>query len=39
MEFHKAENKYTFLSIDKLVIKGTYLGVLRHHVQRLLEPG
>ena len=39
VEFHKAENKYTFLSIDKLVIKGTYLGVLRHHVQRIKAVG
>jgi AsmA-like C-terminal region len=39
VEFHKAENKYTILSIDKLVIKGTYLGVLRHHVERIKAIG
>ncbi len=39
VEFHKGGNKYTILSIDKLVIKGTYLGVLRRHVARIKAVG
>src|SRR5579871_6303595 len=35
VEFHKGPNNFRLVSIDKLVIKGTYLGLLRHHVHHI----
>jgi AsmA-like C-terminal region len=35
VEFRKGPNKFLLVSIDKLVIKGTYLGLLRHHVHHI----
>ncbi len=35
VEFHKGPNSFRLVSIDKLVIKGTYLGLLRHHVHHI----
>jgi len=35
VEFHKGPNDFRLVSIDKLVIKGTYLGLLRHHVHHI----
>jgi hypothetical protein len=35
VEFRKGPNRLLLVSIDKLVIKGTYLGLLRHHVHHI----
>jgi AsmA-like C-terminal region len=35
VEFHKGPKHFMLVSIDKLVIKGTYLGLLRHHVHHI----
>ncbi len=35
VEFHKGSQRFMLVSIDKLVIKGTYLGLLRHHVHHI----
>ena len=39
VEFHHGPNGFTFLKIQKLVIKGTYLGLLRQHVLRVKAEG
>ncbi len=35
VEFHKGPQHFMLVSIDKLVIKGTYLGLLRQHVHHI----
>jgi hypothetical protein len=39
VEFHHGPNAFTFLTIGKLVIKGTYLGLLREHVLHIKAEG
>jgi AsmA-like protein len=39
VEFRHGPNAFTFLKIGKLVIKGTYLGLLRQHVLRVKAEG
>jgi limonene-1,2-epoxide hydrolase len=39
IEFHKGQNRFTIIAIDKLVIKGTYLGILRHHIDHIKAVG
>jgi hypothetical protein len=35
VEFRKGKDNFLLVSIDKLVIKGTYIGLLRHHVHHI----
>lgn len=39
VEFRQGGNRFTIISIDRLVIKGTYLGILRHHVHHIKAVG
>jgi hypothetical protein len=39
VEFRNAASKFTIIHIDKLVIKGNYLGILNHHVQEIKAVG
>jgi hypothetical protein len=39
VEFHQGPNNFTILKIDKLVIKGTYLGLLLQHVNHVKAVG
>jgi AsmA-like C-terminal region len=36
---HAPESKSPLISIDRLVIRGSYMGILRHHVDRVLAEG
>lgn len=39
VEFRNEAGKFTIIQIDKLVIKGNYLGILHHHVQQIKAVG
>jgi AsmA-like C-terminal region len=39
VEFRHGQNSFRLITIDKLVIDGSYLGILRHHVPRVTAIG